>query len=82
MAQHFARCGDEFSAIPHHVGPHGVPHLDGCVTRLDCTTERVMDGGDHSIILGRVLRAHVSDDSDARPLAFCKGRFADMKFDA
>lgn len=78
VAQHFARCGDDFSAIPHHIGPQGVPQLDGCVTRLDCTTEQVMDGGDHSIILGRVRRAHVSD---ARPLAFCTGRFSDIKID-
>ncbi|MDA5094548.1 flavin reductase family protein [Aliiroseovarius sp. KMU-50] len=72
LAQHFARNGDDFTDIAHHIDDHGVPLLDGCVTRLDCRTERVMQGGDHSIILGRVLRAH---QADANALAFCAGKF-------
>lgn len=75
LAQHFARCGDDFSTVEHQINSHGVPHLAGCVTRFDCTTERVMDGGDHSIILGRVQHAHVQT---ARPLGFCTGRFGSV----
>ncbi|UWP93603.1 flavin reductase family protein [Aliiroseovarius crassostreae] len=72
LAQHFARNGDDFTRAPHQIDDHGVPHLEGCTARLDCVTERVMDGGDHSIILGRVLRA--SHDMSAS-LAFRAGKF-------
>lgn len=76
LAQHFARHGDDFSTVAHHMDSHGVPLLDGCVARLDCSTERVMEGGDHSIVLGRVLRANL--DAELAPgasLAFCGGKF-------
>ncbi len=72
LAQHFARNGDDFSQISHHIDDHGVPLLDGCVARLDLATERVMEGGDHSIVLGRVLRANLDT---ATSLAFCGGKF-------
>lgn len=46
------------------------PVIDGCVARFFCETDRVLQGGDHSIILARVVRfdtaAHV-------PLLFVKG---------
>lgn len=72
LAQHFARTGDLFKDVPHHIDDHGVPLLDGCVTRFDCTTERVMEGGDHSIVLGRVQRVNMAESAS---LAFCAGKF-------
>ena len=51
---------------------HGVPVLDGCLVRFDCTREALYAGGDHVIILGRVQRTWQSADTDA--LAFYRGR--------
>lgn len=72
LAQHFARNGDDFSAVEHVIDTHGVPLLDHCVARFECRTERVMEGGDHSIILGRVLRVQTDD---APSLCFGAGKF-------
>jgi flavin reductase (DIM6/NTAB) family NADH-FMN oxidoreductase RutF len=41
--------------LAHHPGPAtGAPVLDGALAVLECQTEAVYDGGDHSIIVGRV----------------------------
>jgi flavin reductase (DIM6/NTAB) family NADH-FMN oxidoreductase RutF len=51
--------------------PSGAPILDGALAWLDCETHEVLEGGDHSIIVGRVAEAEVTD----RPaLLFHRGR--------
>lgn len=50
----------------------GVPVLDGCLARFECTKTAVYEGGDHVIMLGQVKRAAMRDEGD--PLAFYKGQ--------
>jgi flavin reductase (DIM6/NTAB) family NADH-FMN oxidoreductase RutF len=38
-------------------GPDGPPLLPGCLARLICQTHASHDGGDHLLIIGRVLQA-------------------------
>lgn len=72
LARHFARQGNAFDAVDWHVSQDGVPILDGCLARFECATEIVHDGGDHSIIVGRVLRgAH----RPGRGLIFKQGQY-------
>ncbi len=54
MAAHFARTGEDFGTIDWTPSAAGVPQLSGCLARFDCTQVAVHDGGDHSIIIGRV----------------------------
>ena len=45
----------QLDELPHHPGPAtGAPVLDGALAALECQTFAVYDGGDHSIIVGRV----------------------------
>ena len=45
----------QLDGLAHHPGPAtGAPVLDGALAVLECRTEAVHDGGDHSIIVGRV----------------------------
>lgn len=50
----------------------GVPLLDGCLARFECRQYAVHDGGDHDIIVGRVLRAAFVEEGDG--LGFFKGK--------
>jgi len=50
----------------------GVPVLTHCLARFDCHRHAVHDGGDHDIVVGRVLRVGVRDGGDA--LGFFKGK--------
>ncbi len=51
---------------------YGVPVLDKCLARFDCTREALYKAGDHCIILGRVKQASLFEES--APLAFYRGR--------
>ncbi len=46
----------------------GSPILKNCVANLDCKVENIYDGGDHSIIIGRVLSTFT--DATKRPLLY------------
>lgn len=68
----FARTGRESVARLEEVetfpGPTGSPIFRPSLAYLDCTIERMIEGGDHSIVLGRVLA--VGSDESARPLLY------------
>lgn len=71
ICRHFTRRGD-FDGIAHGIGPAGVPHLPGSLTRFDCRREAVHDGGDHLIVVGRVERV---ETGPGEPLVFQAGHF-------
>ena len=51
---------------------YGVPVLDDCQARFDCTSESSYAAGDHVILVARVRSVHTSDENT--PLAFYRGR--------
>lgn len=74
----FVRDGAAFDAVDWSVGEDGVPLIEGCLARFECAREAVHEGGDHLIVVGRVLRAAFRT---GRPLVFCAGcygRFTDV----
>lgn len=60
------------AGIDHQVNDHGVPILDNCLARFECTRSAIYEGGDHAIVLGHVDRATMREDGDA--LTFYKGQ--------
>ncbi|MBS0125607.1 flavin reductase family protein [Thetidibacter halocola] len=68
----FARTGDAFDGLDWERGARGVPLLNGCLARFECTTEAVHDAGDHSIIVARVTRVTTRPGA---PLLFHGGRY-------
>ncbi len=50
----------------------GVPVIENCLARFDCSRFACHDGGDHVILVGRVDRAEMRDDGE--PLAFFAGK--------
>ncbi|WP_088344524.1 MULTISPECIES: flavin reductase family protein [Rhodomicrobium] len=72
LCRHFATpLADKFAGIPHADGLHGAPILAGCLASFDCRTETTIEGGDHQIFIGRVMRATYRD---GEPLIFSAGR--------
>jgi 3-hydroxy-9,10-secoandrosta-1,3,5(10)-triene-9,17-dione monooxygenase reductase component len=51
----------------------GNPLLDGTVAWIDCTIEAVHPGGDHDVVIGRVVDLGAGDAE--RPLLFHRGRY-------
>lgn len=75
LCHRFARSGDDFSGLAVDTTPEGLPLLPGCLARFDCAAHAVHDGGDHAIVVGRVLRAFVRGGT---PLLFWDGRYGDF----
>lgn len=56
LAVHFARNGEDFGGIDWKSGENGMPILSGCLARFECAQVNVHDAGDHSIVLGQVVK--------------------------
>lgn len=64
---------DKFADLDVAAGLGGAPLLPGAVAQFECAHEASYPGGDHWIIVGRVLRFRWSGRT---PLLFCQGRLA------
>lgn len=53
--------GDRFARIAHNVDCHGIPVIDGAVARFSCRTHRVVEAGDHVVLLGEVAEFDARD---------------------
>jgi len=56
---------------------HGGPMLAGSGAALGCALETIHDGGDHSIVVGRVLALYKCEPPWA-PLVFNRGKYASL----
>ena len=67
----------QFDHVEHHSAPaSGAPLIAGAHGWLDWDTYATYDGGDHTIVLGLVVRA--SREAPAgRPLAYYRGSYFD-----
>ncbi|MEV7401858.1 flavin reductase family protein [Streptomyces sp. NPDC091267] len=75
VAMRFARSGvDRFDAGDMVPCEFGLPGLKDAAARVACRMHAVLDGGDHSILVGRVEETHVS--GDRIPLVYSDRAFA------
>lgn len=73
------RGAHRFAGVDTVAGSSGAPLLTDFHARFDCETHARYEGGDHVILLGRVLSA---EQREGRALLFYRGRFAAMGSDA
>jgi 3-hydroxy-9,10-secoandrosta-1,3,5(10)-triene-9,17-dione monooxygenase reductase component len=65
--------GNKFDNVTAQPGAaHGDPLLQGSLATLECRLESLTDGGDHTIVIGRVDR--FEQNSDDQPLLFWDGQ--------
>lgn len=70
----FGRAGsDKFSTVGWTAAPSGSPVLDDVLTWVECGIEKVLDGGDHWIVVGRVTA--LGTPGERRPLLFYRGAY-------
>jgi flavin reductase (DIM6/NTAB) family NADH-FMN oxidoreductase RutF len=68
----FARDGAGFTGLDWQPSPEGAPALPGALARFDCIQHATHPGGDHLIIVGRVLRVTLEEGN---PLIFAQGQY-------
>jgi 3-hydroxy-9,10-secoandrosta-1,3,5(10)-triene-9,17-dione monooxygenase reductase component len=74
VSQNFARSGaDKFAGVRWSPSVHGSPVLDDVVAWIDGELWAEYDGGDHSIVVARVL--DLGADPDRPPLLYHRGSY-------
>jgi 3-hydroxy-9,10-secoandrosta-1,3,5(10)-triene-9,17-dione monooxygenase reductase component len=73
LSTRFARKSvNKFEGLDVHEGLHGLPILPEFAACFECRTEHLYEGGDHKIVVGRVLRL---EDRETDPLIFYRGHY-------
>jgi len=74
LSNQFARPRDDkFAGIDHEIGMGGAPLFADCSARFQCEKYQQVDGGDHWILIGRVL---AFDDIGRSPLLYHQGAYS------
>ncbi|PKQ00075.1 MAG: flavin reductase [Alphaproteobacteria bacterium HGW-Alphaproteobacteria-13] len=69
---------DRFAATPWELGEYGTPVLVGSLSSFECARDAIHDGGDHFILVGRVLKAIFEPRRD--PLLYFRGKYRKLHF--
>ena len=78
LSNQYAKKGNHDLEQDHfHMGAHGVPLINDAVVSFECEVDAVHDGGDHVIIVGKVLA--MTDCSAADPLVFHAGQYRQLQ---
>jgi flavin reductase (DIM6/NTAB) family NADH-FMN oxidoreductase RutF len=73
LSQRFASVGkDRFHDLECSQGLSSIPILPHCSAYFECTSEHLYEGGDHVILVGRVINFV---DNQLPPLLFYRGQY-------
>ncbi|MFK4100321.1 flavin reductase family protein [Streptomyces sp. NPDC019531] len=75
LSRQMASGTDRFDGVIWKPSPLGNPVLDGIVAWVDCGVEKVVEIGDHFLVVGRVR--HLRVESKRTPLLFFRGGYGD-----
>ncbi len=81
VSDYFAGRRDGPAPPLRFVAWEGGPRLEGCIGAVACRLHDVLEGGDHYIIVGRVISLYQAPQP-ARPLLFFTGAYRRLAADA
>ncbi|MBS7675311.1 flavin reductase family protein, partial [Vibrio cholerae] len=77
LSNNFARPReDRFALIEYEPGEGGSPVFADCSARFHCEKYQQVDGGDHWIMIGKVV---AFDDFGRAPLLYHQGAYAEVR---
>lgn len=78
IAMHFANVKEnQFESIAYQLSSSRLAKIDACVAYYDCETVSVHDGGDHNIIVAKVVK--LENHPQLHPLIFAKSQFMGLE---
>jgi hypothetical protein len=79
LAMHFATVKhDEFIGVDHQIANSGLCQINDCVAYYECETVSVHTGGDHNIIVAKVLS--LKNYPEKEPLIYARSKFVGLDF--
>jgi flavin reductase (DIM6/NTAB) family NADH-FMN oxidoreductase RutF len=76
MCRHFVKPDRHFEGLEVTRSPEGITLLPHTLARFECLTHATYEGGDHVIMVGRVMRATCREGT---PLVFCASRYGGFR---
>lgn len=67
---------ERWDGVAAERGVTGVPLLKGCLATIECDLDKMLDGGDHVILVGRVRR--LESREDGKPLLYFRGGYKEL----
>jgi flavin reductase (DIM6/NTAB) family NADH-FMN oxidoreductase RutF len=67
---------DRFEGVGYHRSPDGLVLLDGALAHIECSRHATYPGGDHSIVIGRVIGGGTGN---GRPLLYYRGGYGSLE---
>jgi flavin reductase (DIM6/NTAB) family NADH-FMN oxidoreductase RutF len=79
LAMHFATVKiNQFTDVAHQPAASGLTQINGCVAYYECETTCVHTGGDHNIIVAKVIA--LENHPEKEPLIFARSKFVGLNF--
>lgn len=76
LSNQFARYAeDRFAGVAFATGAGGAPLMEDCAARFQCEMHQQVDGGDHWILIGKVV---AFDDFGRSPLLYHQGAYSSV----
>lgn len=74
VSRRFANPSDDrFDGVGYAESAHGNVLLDGALAHIECERHALVEAGDHTIVIGRVVAGRAGD---GRPLCYFRGGYA------
>lgn len=79
LAMHFATVKhDQLIGVDHQIADSGLCQINHCVAYYECETISVHTGGDHNIIVAKVMS--LTNHPEKEPLIFARSKFVGLDF--
>jgi len=69
---------DRFAEVPHRIGLGGCPIIEPNLASFECDAYSRHDGGDHVLLLGKVVQIAISAGTPPRPLLYFRGQYREL----
>jgi flavin reductase (DIM6/NTAB) family NADH-FMN oxidoreductase RutF len=77
LAMRFAKTSDDqFTGVDYVTQPSGLAKLPDCLAYFECETIATHPGGDHRIIVARILHCNLHEER--KPLVFSRSQFTGL----
>jgi flavin reductase (DIM6/NTAB) family NADH-FMN oxidoreductase RutF len=65
---------DKFAGVSYMLMASGCARIDGVLASIECVAYQLFPGGDHLIVIGRVVETQIGDEN-ALPLVYFRSQF-------
>ena len=70
--------GERFSQVRHRAGHGGCPIIEPHLVAFECEVHARHDGGDHVIVIGKVVALRVAASTPLNPLLYFRGQYREL----